>query len=42
MRAAELVRQLMLFARNEAGAAKVAVDPVDTLRRVVAICQTTS
>ena len=40
-RAADLVRQLMLFARNETAAAKLPIDPVGTLHRVVGICRTT-
>jgi two-component system, cell cycle sensor histidine kinase and response regulator CckA len=40
-RAAELIRQLMLFARNDTAAAKSPVDPVGMLQRVVTICQST-
>jgi two-component system, cell cycle sensor histidine kinase and response regulator CckA len=40
-RAADLVRQLMLFARREKHPARIAVNPVDTVRRVAAICRTT-
>ncbi|HKP64148.1 MAG TPA: ATP-binding protein [Polyangiales bacterium] len=41
LRAADLVRQLMLFARHDTGAAKVSIDPTVALRRMAAICQTT-
>jgi two-component system cell cycle sensor histidine kinase/response regulator CckA len=41
LRAADLVRQLMLFARPDAQASKVTLDPTMTLRRMAAICQTT-
>jgi CheY-like chemotaxis protein len=40
-RAAELVRQLMFFARSDTAAAKSPVDPVGMLQRVAAICQST-
>jgi PAS domain S-box-containing protein len=41
LRAADLVRQLMLFARRDLDARKTAVDPISTLRRTVEICRTT-
>src|SRR4029077_20567344 len=40
-RAADLVRQLMLFARRDFDARKSSVDPTGTLRRTVEICRTT-
>jgi PAS domain S-box-containing protein len=40
-RAAELVRQLMLFARREPFATKVAMDPLVTVQRTLEICRTT-
>lgn len=40
-RAADLVRQLMLFARREVEAKKQPIDPLDTVRRTVEICRTT-
>jgi PAS domain S-box-containing protein len=41
LRAADLVRQLMLFARCDPGGRKGTVDPTATLRRIATICQTT-
>jgi two-component system, cell cycle sensor histidine kinase and response regulator CckA len=41
LRAADLVRQLMLFARREFDARKTVIDPIGTLRRTVEICRTT-
>jgi PAS domain S-box-containing protein len=41
LRAADLVRQLMLFARREVDARKSVMDPTQTLRRTVEICRTT-
>ncbi|HET6335097.1 MAG TPA: ATP-binding protein [Polyangiales bacterium] len=40
-RAADLVRQLMLFARREVEAKKQPMDPLDTVRRTLEICRTT-
>jgi PAS domain S-box-containing protein len=40
-RAADLVRQLMLFARREVEATKQRMDPLDTVRRTLEICRTT-
>jgi PAS domain S-box-containing protein len=40
-RAADLVRQLMLFARRDVEAKKQPMDPLDTVRRTVEICRTT-
>jgi signal transduction histidine kinase len=39
--AAELVRQLMLFARKDTSPAKAPIDPAAMLRRVLHICRTT-
>jgi PAS domain S-box-containing protein len=41
LRAADLVRQLMLFARREVDARKSVLDPTQTLRRALEICRTT-
>jgi PAS domain S-box-containing protein len=40
-RAADLIRQLMLFARREVEATKQPMDPLDTVRRTLEICRTT-
>jgi two-component system, cell cycle sensor histidine kinase and response regulator CckA len=40
-RAADLVRQLMLFARREVDVTKSPVDPLATVRRTLEICRTT-
>ncbi|HKU45061.1 MAG TPA: PAS domain-containing protein [Polyangiales bacterium] len=41
VRAADLIKQLMLFARRDAEVVKIALDPVALLRRTVEICRTT-
>jgi PAS domain S-box-containing protein len=40
-RAADLVRQLMLFARRDVEATKSPIDPLDIVRRTLEICRTT-
>jgi PAS domain S-box-containing protein len=40
-RAADLVRQLMLFARHDMRAERVPVNPTETVRRIATICRTT-
>ncbi|HKU44407.1 MAG TPA: ATP-binding protein, partial [Polyangiales bacterium] len=40
-RAADLVRQLMLFARRDAEVKKAVLDPVHTVQRTLEICRTT-
>jgi PAS domain S-box-containing protein len=40
-RAADLVRQLMLFARHDKHPARIPVNPTETVRRVATICRTT-